>query len=176
MANVDTDTGKKRGINADINMIPFIDLLMVTVAFLLITAVWVTNSRISTNAEIAGPADGTVVLQPVEKVLHVTVRPDSFLLTWRQGAVVVSEVTVERGPGYDVTALKAKIAEEWVLHGSHKDPHDPKLDQVVLHTDDRLPFREITSVLDAVEGTRRPMILASREEAVGAFNTTFSVR
>lgn len=44
---------------------------------------------------------------------------------------------------------------------------------MVLHTDDRLPFREITTVLDAVEGTRRPMILASREEAVGAFNTTF---
>lgn len=37
MANV--DTGKKRGINADINRIPFLDLLMVTAAFLLITAV-----------------------------------------------------------------------------------------------------------------------------------------
>jgi hypothetical protein len=137
LANVDTDTGKKRGINADINMIPFIDLLMVTVAFLLITAVWVTNSRISTNAELGGDVHGTVVLQPVEKVLHVTVQPDSFKLTWRQGAVVVSEVDVERGPGHDLTALKAKIAEEWAVHGSHKDPHDGKLDQAVLHTDDR---------------------------------------
>jgi hypothetical protein len=90
--------------------------------------------------------------------------------------VVVSEVDVERGPGHDLTALKAKIAEEWAVHGSHKDPHDGKLDQAVLHTDDRLPFREITAVLDAVEHTRRPMRIASREEAVGAFNTTFSVR
>jgi hypothetical protein len=146
------------------------------VAFLLITAVWVTNSRISTNAELGGDVHGTVVLQPVEKVLHVTVQPDSFKLTWRQGAVVVSEVDVERGPGHDLTALKAKIAEEWAVHGSHKDPHDGKLDQAVLHTDDRLPFREITAVLDAVEHTRRPMRIASREEAVGAFNTTFSVR
>jgi biopolymer transport protein ExbD len=176
MANVDTDTGKKRGINADINMIPFIDLLMVTVAFLLITAVWVTNSRISANADVPGFDDGTVVARPVEKVLHVTVEPDSFKLLWRQGAVVVSEVEVERGPGYDLTALKAKIAEEWVLHGSHKDPHDLSLDQAVLHTDDRLPFREITAVLDALEGTRRPMILARREESIGAFNTTFALR
>jgi len=33
--------GKKRATNSDINMIPFIDLLMCTIAFLLITAVWV---------------------------------------------------------------------------------------------------------------------------------------
>ena len=37
--------GKKRSINAEINLVPFIDLLFVTLAFLLITAVWVTNSR-----------------------------------------------------------------------------------------------------------------------------------
>jgi biopolymer transport protein ExbD len=176
MANVDTDTGKKRPANADINMIPFIDLLMVTVAFLLITAVWVTNSRISTNAEIPGASTGPVDPQPVEKTLHVTVRPDSFKLTWRQGAVVVSEVDVERGPAGDTSLLQAKIAQEWALHGSHKDPSDQRLDQAVLHTDDRLPFSEIASVLDALGGTRRTMILASREQPVAAFNTTFSIR
>jgi len=42
--------GKKRATNSDINMIPFIDLLMVTIAFLLITAVWTTNSRINADA------------------------------------------------------------------------------------------------------------------------------
>ena len=49
MAGVDVGGGRgKRRVNADLNMIPFIDLLMVTVAFLLITAVWTTNSRIET--------------------------------------------------------------------------------------------------------------------------------
>jgi biopolymer transport protein ExbD len=42
--------GGKRSVNSDINMIPFIDLLMVTIAFLLITAVWVSFSRINVNA------------------------------------------------------------------------------------------------------------------------------
>ena len=46
MAGVDVGPqgGHKRATNSDINMVPFIDLLFVTVAFLLITAVWVTNS------------------------------------------------------------------------------------------------------------------------------------
>ena len=58
MAGVDVGAsgGHKRATNSDINMIPFIDLLMVTIAFLLITAVWVTSSRIDTNAEVPGQA------------------------------------------------------------------------------------------------------------------------
>src|SRR4051812_41664175 len=54
MAGVDVGSGgsKKRATNSDINMIPFIDLLFVTIAFLLITAVWTTNSRINANAEV----------------------------------------------------------------------------------------------------------------------------
>ena len=45
MGGVDVGGGGKgkRATNSDINMIPFIDLLMCTIAFLLITAVWVTS-------------------------------------------------------------------------------------------------------------------------------------
>ena len=45
MAGVDVgpQRGGKRATNSDVNMVPFIDLLFVTVAFLLITAVLVTN-------------------------------------------------------------------------------------------------------------------------------------
>jgi len=65
MGGVDVgEGGGKRSTNADINMIPFIDLLMVTVAFLLITAVWVTNSRINANAQIPGPPDPSQEVTP----------------------------------------------------------------------------------------------------------------
>ena len=36
-------------------MIPFIDLLMVTISFLLITAVWSHMSRINADAQVPGP-------------------------------------------------------------------------------------------------------------------------
>ena len=45
MAGVDVGGGgRKRSANADVNMVPFIDLLLVTVAFLLITAVWIAGA------------------------------------------------------------------------------------------------------------------------------------
>jgi len=51
------DNGEKakRSTNAELNLIPFIDLLFVTVAFLLITAVWVTSSRLNANSQVPGP-------------------------------------------------------------------------------------------------------------------------
>ena len=60
MAGVDVGGGgKRRGIDAEVNMIPFIDLLFVTVAFLLITAVWTQAKQISSNAEVPGEAGPT---------------------------------------------------------------------------------------------------------------------
>ena len=48
-------SSEKYEVMAEINMIPFIDLLMCTIAFLLITAVWVTNSRAVTAPENPAP-------------------------------------------------------------------------------------------------------------------------
>src|SRR5215467_153668 len=92
--------GKKRATNSDINMIPFIDLLMVTIAFLLITAVWVTNSRINADAQVPGPPDPNKELTPQtpEKVLNLQILENEFNLVWKQGATVVSEARIPKNP------------------------------------------------------------------------------
>src|SRR5438094_7844847 len=116
--------GKKRATNSDINMIPFIDLLMVTIAFLLITAVWVTNSRINADAQVPGPPDPNKELTPQtpEKVLNLMIEDTDFSLVWKQGATVVSEIKVPKNPvesgegGFKVTRfpdLAKKIETEW---------------------------------------------------------------
>ncbi len=174
--------GSKRSTNADINMIPFIDLLMVTVAFLLITAVWVTNSRINANAQIPGPPDPTqeVTPQTPEKVLNVNIGPEEFTLTWKQGAVVAAEVKVPKpsnaGDPPKYGDLAKKFEEEWKIHGSHKDPADTKVDQAILHADNRLPFKEIIAVLDALYMPKREMKLGEKVQTVPVFNMTFSIR
>src|SRR5690349_23344517 len=88
--------GKKRATNSDINMIPFIDLLMCTIAFLLITAVWVTNSRVQADAQVPGPPDGPITIVPEERVLHVDVGENDFVLRWKHGKTVISETHVPR--------------------------------------------------------------------------------
>ena len=47
--------GKRKATDSEINMIPMIDLLMVTISFLLITAVWTHLARIDADAQVPGP-------------------------------------------------------------------------------------------------------------------------
>lgn len=178
--------GKKRATNSDINMIPFIDLLMVTIAFLLITAVWVTNSRINADAQVPGPPDPTKELTPAtpEKVLNLHILESEFNLVWKQGATVVSEVKVPKPPAdanakaaIRYTELAKKIEAEWTQHGGHRDPSDKKVDQAIMHTDNRLPFKEIIAVLDALYTPKRDMKFPDgTTKKVPVFNMTFSVR
>lgn len=166
MGGVDVDSGggKKRATNSDINMIPFIDLLMVTIAFLLITAVWATNSRISTNTQVPGQTGCGDQCPPQEKSLHVIVRDDSFVLTWKQGSTVLSEQSVPRQGtpvGSDEVAsvrypeLAKALEAEWSKNGEHRADVDRKSDQAVLHTDDKLAFREMVAVMDAINAVKR---------------------
>jgi biopolymer transport protein ExbD len=187
MAGVDVGEsgGKKRATNSDINMIPFIDLLMCTIAFLLITAVWVTNSRINADAQVPGPPTEGPIDPVEERTLHLTVVEDGFKLTWKQGKTVLSDTLVPRAPVEIVAGetrvvrypdLTAALDREWKQFKNHADVADKKQDQLVLHTDDRVPFRELVAVMDSAHNTRRPMRLGGETKDVSVFNTTFAVR
>lgn len=189
MAGVDVGDagGHKRATNSDINMVPFIDLLLTTIAFLLITAVWVTNSRITADAQVPGQEackDGCE--SQTDKVLHVNVGESDFGLVWKQAGTVVSEIHVPRAavPAGTLDAqfvrypeLAKAISKEWSERGVHVDPSDRKPDQAVLHTDDRTPFKDLVAVLDALNDTKRDLKLADGKlTKVPAFNPTFAIR
>src|SRR5271170_4483806 len=102
MAGVDVGGGGgkgKRSLDSEINMIPMIDLLMVTISFLLITAVWTNMARINADAQVPGPPrpDQEVAKQEPEKQLHIEMRsPDKFVLMWKQAGTVISTIDVPR--------------------------------------------------------------------------------
>lgn len=180
--DVGSEGGGKKATNAEINMVPFIDLLMCTIAFLLITAVWVTNSRMNADAQVPGPPnpDKELTPQTPEKVLNLHVGESDFALIWKQGATVVSEIRVPKnnseGEIIRYPELAAKIKTEWEQNGSHRDPADKKFDQAIMHSDNRTPFKEIIAVLDALYATRRMVKLPDSEKELPVFNMTFSVR
>jgi biopolymer transport protein ExbD len=190
MAGVDVssgDKGRKRAKNSEINMIPFIDLLMVTIAFLMITAVWVTNSRLDASAQVPGRegCNGDCSGK-TEKVLHVQVNENDFHLVWKQASTVVSEARVPKSPieigeGASRSVRYAELAKaierEWGQNKSHSDPSDKKTDTAVLHSDDKTPFRELVAVMDAIHAVKRDFKLASGKlEKAPAFSTTFSAK
>jgi biopolymer transport protein ExbD len=179
--------GKRKSLDSDINMIPMIDLLMVTISFLLITAVWTHMSRINADAQVPGPPRPDVEQEKVEpeKQLHVMMQSeDKFVLVWKQGSTTVDQIDV---PRKDVTIhagnqdvirfpdLAVKIESEWKAKGQHSNPTDRKLDQAILHTDNKTEFRYLIGVIDAIYQTHRDMNLGSKVEKMPAFNITFAV-
>ncbi|MBK6694299.1 MAG: biopolymer transporter ExbD [Myxococcales bacterium] len=187
--SVDSGGGGRRSLDSEINMIPMIDFLMVTIAFLLITAVWSQMARINADAQVPGPPRPDVEQEKVEpeKQLHVEMRQeDKFVLVWKQGSTVVNSIDVPRNDAKSVTMnksqasarypeLAAKIADEWKNVGSHRDPSDKKLDQAILHTDNKTEYFKLIGVIDAIYQTRRQINVGGKAEPVPAFNVTFSV-
>src|SRR6476659_8038811 len=102
MGGVDVGGGHKggrRSTDSEINMIPMIDLLMVTISFLLITAVWTHMSRINADAQVPGPPRPDVEIDKVEpeKTLHVEMRsPEKFVLVWKQAGTTLTTIDVPR--------------------------------------------------------------------------------
>jgi biopolymer transport protein ExbD len=189
MAGVDVGGGggKRKSLDSEINMIPMIDLLMVTISFLLITAVWTHMARLNADAQVPGPPRPDVEQEKVEpeKQLHVEMRSqEKFVLIWKQGATTVDSIDV---PRKDVVTqagavevvrfpdLAAKIETEWKAKGQHTAPTDKKLDQAILHTDNKTEYKYIIGVIDALYQTHRDMQLGGKTDKVPAFNVTFAV-
>ena len=89
MGGVSVDSGGhggRRSLDSEINMIPMIDLLMVTISFLLITAVWSHMARLNADAQVPGPPRPETEPTPKEpdKTLHIEMKTaDKFV---RDGA------------------------------------------------------------------------------------------
>jgi biopolymer transport protein ExbD len=143
----------RKALDADLNMVPMIDLLMVTIAFLLVTAVWSHMSRLEGSAQVPGPES---IVPPVHaKALHVDMRAaDKFVLSWREGQYVLRSLDVPRDTG----ALAKAIGQEWRTSGVHSAPTDVQRDEAVLHTANDTPFSQMVAVMDAIEATRRPLV------------------
>jgi biopolymer transport protein ExbD len=179
--------GKRKSMDSEINMIPMIDLLMVTISFLLITAVWTHMARINADAQVPGPPRPDVEQEKTEpeKQLHVMMQAeDKFVLVWKQGSTTVDSIDVPRKDVISAQGatevvrfpdLAAKIESEWKAKGQHSNPSDRKLDQAILHTDNKTEFKYIIGVIDAVYAVHRDMNVGPKLEKMPAFNITFAV-
>ena len=167
-------------------MIPMIDLLMVTISFLLITAVWVHSQRLSADAQVPGnpldtpPCEGQECKD--DPKLHVqTADPAKFTLVWKQGQTVIRTVDVPReakkhGSGsVSFPGLADKVSGEWNASGLHRDSSDKKLDRAVVHAPNDMPYAELIAVMDAVSQPKRKYAFGSNVAQTSAFDVTFAV-
>ncbi|HVH41223.1 MAG TPA: biopolymer transporter ExbD [Labilithrix sp.] len=185
MAGVSVQGGKggRRSLDSEINMIPMIDLLMVTISFLLLTAVWVQSQRLEADAHVPGPATAPCVGDCKEEPkLHVeTSDPTKFVLAWKQGSTVLHTSDVPRETrhakherGLAFPNLAAKVEAEWKANGSHRDVSDRRFDRAVVHAANEMPYSELIGVMDAVARSKRPWTNGGKLVEAAAFDVTFA--
>ena len=181
-------SGGRRSLDSEINMIPMIDLLMVTISFLLLTAVWVHMKRIEANAQVPGtdtpPCVGAECAP--QRFLHVEMRdPAKFNLWWTEGSTELARTEVPRHDVVEVMGkaksvrfpgLEEEIAKEWGQWGKHRDVSDRELDRLVLHTDDAASYAQIVGAIDAVHGVQRSIAIGKKTGTTSAFHVTFAAK
>jgi biopolymer transport protein ExbD len=186
MAGVNVGTGSKGGrksVDSEINMIPMIDLLMVTISFLLITAVWVNMSRMEASANVPGPVESPPCEAPggcIDPKLHIETKdPSKFSLVWKEGATVVRSVDIPRESGKATgglvfPGLAARVADEYRGSGKHREASDLRFDHAVVHAANDMPYKELIAVMDAVAQPKRTIRAGGKASEAPAFEITFA--
>lgn len=109
--SIDTGGGKggKKAVDAELNLIPFIDLLIVNICFLLITAVWVQLARIKVSQKGKGSAAEKTQDQPPEMRVKVVVLvgDEGYIITAGGERLVVPK----QGAVYDTEKLASRLRE-----------------------------------------------------------------
>jgi biopolymer transport protein ExbD len=145
---VSVDSGDKTGkksVNADLNLVPYIDLLTCMVAFLLITAVWSQLARLEAHQKGQGQAGEDT---PPEKVfkLVVLVNDSGFNLVADQDQQPIPK----KGDSYDFEKLGDELKKI-------KDTHADKTD-IQVASDDSIHFETLVKTMDTALTARFPDI------------------
>jgi len=109
---VSIDTGGKGGkkpVDAELNLIPFIDLLICNICFLLITAVWVQMARIKVSQKGKGSAAEKKQDEPPQMRVKVVVLvgDEGYIITAGGERLVVPK----QGQVYDTEKLGKRLRE-----------------------------------------------------------------
>ncbi len=124
--------GKKKALDAVVNVVPFIDLLSCCLSFLLITAAWTQLSRLQVSH---GGGTGCAVA-PILLELSITER--GFRL-----ATGSSDAGVEiprAGLAYDLAALKARLARVREQH--------PDVEAITVAAEDDVAYDTLVATID----------------------------
>lgn len=125
----------KKSVNVELNLVPMIDLFVVCVTFLLLTAVWTQTGRINIDQSVARPQKQEQREPP--KRLTIMIDHKGYTLKWADEA---PQQLPAAGGNYDIASLKAKLEE---MKG--RLPKDPK---VIVAPADAIQYKEMIAVID----------------------------
>ena len=144
MAAIDAgggDSGKK-SVNQEIPLIPFIDLLLCCVMFLLATAVWNQLAAMNANQQVPGQASTEDAPPEDEKVkLILQVRNSGYVLGSSAGeSIDIKKRAVADQKEFDIEELATKL-------GQWKQAWDDR-DDMIVAPEDGVRYEDVIRAMD----------------------------
>ena len=144
--------GGKKSLMADLNLVPYIDLLTCMVAFLLITAVWTQLARLKVSQNGSGETDG--VEPPMTKVV-VLVGDEGFNLVVDQDRQTIGKKNGE----YDFERLLTELKK---VKAGHPDKED-----IQVASEDSITFDLLARTMDMALASGFPAVALLDSGAAG---------
>lgn len=143
--NVGGGHGGKKSVDSEVPLIPFIDLLLCCVMFLLVTAVWNQLARLDANQQQPGQQAPNEP-PPEEKIKVVLqVKATGYVIASTAGdRVEVPKV----GDKFDIEVLREKLQERRRLEPNRRD--------LVVAPDDGVFYEDVIAAMDTVVGEGFP--------------------
>jgi biopolymer transport protein ExbD len=141
------DGGKsgKKSLNANLNLVPYIDLLTCMVAFLLITAVWTQLARLQTQQKGQGVA-GEETPPELQVKIVILVNQEGFNLVVGQEQIPIPK----KGADYDFERLNTELKK---VKDTHRDKNDAQV-----ASEDTIKFDTLVRTMDTAMQQQFPDI------------------
>jgi biopolymer transport protein ExbD len=140
MGGVSTDSGGKGGrksVDQNINMVPFIDLLVSLIAFLLMTAVWVQSGTLEAQQPAGAPSQESQPNPEQQDQLKIFVRPNELAV----GLSQADTQNIPNGP-QQWDQLRAKLRDKRNANRQQRE--------VWISPDSAVNYNTIVRVMDVV--------------------------
>ncbi|MDD9935904.1 MAG: biopolymer transporter ExbD [Myxococcales bacterium] len=135
------EAGGKKSVDSPIPLIPFIDLLLCCVMFLLVTAVWNQLASHDVSQQLPGQTTSDAIWEPeVRLVLQVT--SDGYVVASTAGDRIPIP---KNGDRYDVATLRERL--------QHYRTTAPNRRALTIAPDDNVRYEEVVQAMDVAAAT-----------------------
>jgi biopolymer transport protein TolR len=139
------ESGKKgkKALDANLNLVPFIDLLSCCISFLLITAVWTQIAGLQV-ASSGGPPDPDKKQETQTIDVKLLLTDKGYSLTMAGAAIEIPKVAKDGAPNFDLKTLTDKLK---TLKASLPDQS-----AITVQPEDAVAYEDLVATVDTCLG------------------------
>lgn len=134
--------GGKKSVDSEIPLVPFIDLLLCCIMFLLVTAVWNKLARLEINQQQPSSQAPIDSPPPEERIrLFLQIKNTGYVLAATDG----TNIPVEKsGDQFDLEGLREKLRD--------RRQQEPNRRDLIVAPEDGVLYSDVVAAMDVVVG------------------------